>query len=421
MNYINGRELQFSRLSAVIFSLPAQHGLPIYTVLTMGFLVPVLALTASLFSLGAAAAAPPGAHSTHCYSRMALTPARHINTYWFSHYTPCSTATARITVRTTKTPETTKTVTATKTHTLVAPDTDKTITSFTTTVSTSTSMIVTTSLSAAPAVTGLSTATVPTPAGFTPVRSSLPGSSYGGLEGRGSIEKERTGFSRRSPEGQIQAYGGGIKGHKRYLQGIDCHVYAPIGGKCSAKTLTVTSTATAPKVTVRKTITATVTTVYCPSAAKTMQKKTITSTITSISVSTLTSTTVSVTTPTVASSVTTVYAACATDNMADRYQGAPFLDVAIGAASSLVDSSAVASAYECCVAALLDPAGASVWAFEPNAGGGDNCFIGQTSGRCPAPGTDLIRAITFSTGDLVVGNSHCGEIGSVLPAVPIDN
>src|SRR3569833_2664068 len=130
---------------------------------------------------------------------MALTPARHINTYWFSHNTPCSTATARITVRTTKTPETTKTVAATKTHTFVAPDTDKTNTTITTTVSTSTSMIVTTSLSAAPAVTGLSTATEPTPAGYSPVRTSLPGSSYGGLDGRGSIENERTGFSRRSP------------------------------------------------------------------------------------------------------------------------------------------------------------------------------------------------------------------------------
>ena len=83
-----------------------------------------------------------------------------------------------------------------------------------------------------------------------------------------------------------------------------------------------------------------------------------------------------------------------------------------------VDTSAVDTAYDCCVAALLDPNHASVFAFEPSsAGGADNCFIGVTGDTCPNPATNPSTAITSGDGDLVIGNGYCGEVNNAVAIV----
>ena len=75
----------------------------------------------------------------------------------------------------------------------------------------------------------------------------------------------------------------------------------------------------------------------------------------------------------------------------------------------------VDDAYDCCVAAVT-LADTSVWAFEPNpfSGEGGNCFIGQTGDTCPSPATNPSTAES-GFGDLVIGNSYCGEINADVP------
>ena len=84
-----------------------------------------------------------------------------------------------------------------------------------------------------------------------------------------------------------------------------------------------------------------------------------------------------------------------------------------------VDETTVDTAYDCCVAAILDNGGdTSVFAFEPGAAAGAiNCFIGVTDDTCPNPATNPSTVQTDPSGDLVIGNAYCGEIDVAIPEI----
>ena len=78
-----------------------------------------------------------------------------------------------------------------------------------------------------------------------------------------------------------------------------------------------------------------------------------------------------------------------------------------------VASTTTDSAYDCCVAALLDNGGdTNVWVFEPSSG---ECDIGETDGTCPNPTTNPSTVITNPDGTLVIGNAYCGEFSVAEP------
>ena len=124
------------------------------------------------------------------------------------------------------------------------------------------------------------------------------------------------------------------------------------------------------------------------------------------------STTVTTTiTPT--STVTTdVYAACATNNFADFYNGNTIIDAfpqsAGNATSNMLTSD---SAYDCCVAAYTFPGGGPVnFVFELDVLG--TCYVDTIGTQCPHPGNNPANAFYSSPGIpvAVVGNSYCGTI-----------
>jgi hypothetical protein len=78
-----------------------------------------------------------------------------------------------------------------------------------------------------------------------------------------------------------------------------------------------------------------------------------------------------------------------------------------------VDSTTTDTAYDCCVAALLDNSGdTNVWVFEPSTG---ECDIGETGSTCPNPATNPSTTITSPDGTLVIGNAYCGEFDVAEP------
>ena len=80
----------------------------------------------------------------------------------------------------------------------------------------------------------------------------------------------------------------------------------------------------------------------------------------------------------------------------------------------------VETAYDCCVAAVTfngpdTSPDTSVFGFDPSIKHKkDNCFIGTTGDTCPNPASNPSTAITGPDGDLVVGNSYCGEINAAV-------
>ncbi|KAF2486892.1 hypothetical protein BDY17DRAFT_332177 [Neohortaea acidophila] len=221
-----------------------------------------------------------------------------------------------------------------------------------------------------------STSTVPASAGFVPVQSSLPGSTYSGSGGADPVAKRDT-----LDHSNLDA--------QKYVVGVECHVWKP--GHCVQTVTTVTSTKQASP-----------TTITVTQHLQTTGTTTLTSTTTTISTSIVTNT------PTI---VSTVYAACATNNLADYYGTYP-----IAGASFVSTSGADAgSAYDCCVLALQTP-NTQVFVFQ-SAGDGlpSTCQLlsnpsvvcdGQTSGSYIAwsAGTSLPLA--------AVGNAYCGEVTS---------
>ena len=220
-----------------------------------------------------------------------------------------------------------------------------------------------------------STSTVPAPATFLPVQDTLPGSSYSGSGGADPIAKRGVLHARAHARAQSKSKPK-PSGHNifkwQYPQGVNCWQWRP-SPKCITTTVTSTTTKT----------------------AATPISSTVTST----------------TTTTVVTSTTTLYAACATNNLADLYNGQGFQDIdGGGVAYTNSDNTDTPTAYDCCVAAITDPNVAAAWIYVP--GQTNGCYIGiQPQGGVCDQTVDVITAGLNGGGtEYTIGNAYCGAI-----------
>ncbi|OAP64913.1 hypothetical protein AYL99_00885 [Fonsecaea erecta] len=365
----------------------------------------------------------PGSQSTStlCYTKVATTPALwRTTTSWTTRYTPC-TSTATVTVTKTSTPSqgtststvvttTTSigsTVTDTATSTLTVTNTESTTT--TSTVSTTTTTTTTSSVAS----------TVAAPVGFIPVQTSLPGSTYSGNGGGSPVSKKRdlvhealAPKSNVERGAQIPPHGPGISpNQQRNPQGVTCQMWQP-SPRCSVSTATTTTTVTGPTPPpITTTVTSTVTVTSTPGAATTTVISTTTTTSTSTETDVTTST--STETDTAFSTTTTVYAACATNNFADQYDGqgiANIIPLPNGGAYNAYQSLPDVDAYQCCVAALLSTDQILIWAWNVNDAA---CILGgNLPGGVCSQATQQATVITEGADEytFVTGNGPCGAI-----------
>ncbi|OAP55337.1 hypothetical protein AYL99_10310 [Fonsecaea erecta] len=332
-------------------------------------------------------------------------------TTWSTIYNPC---TVTLTSTTTKTltpaaSTSTTTITSTATTTLSTSFSVITQTSTTTTTSDTTTITSATTTTTTTVTSSSSTSTVAAPATFTPIQTSLPGSTYSGSGGSDPVSKReaKPGPGPR-PGRQNQPGSQGGFSQWRHPQGVTCQIWVP--GTCSTTVTTVTSTVTGTATTVTSTSTTTTTITSAPVGVTTT-----TTTVTATSVSTITDTSTSTSTSTTTTylSTTTVYAACATNNFADEYQGEPLVEYTGG--YSTVSDVTVDTAYDCCVAAIT-LGNSAIWAFIIGPGAG-TCEVGQTDDSCPEPSTNPSTGYYETTGapTVVGGNSYCGEVNAAVP------
>ncbi|KIX97497.1 uncharacterized protein Z520_06949 [Fonsecaea multimorphosa CBS 102226] len=329
-------------------------------------------------------------------------------TTWSTRYQPC-TSTLTSTATATLTPAaSTSTITVTSTATITGSTSFSTAIQTTTVTSTtdSTTATDTTTTTTTTTTLSISTSTVAAPATFTPIQTSLPGSTYSGSGGSDPISKReaKAGGSRDSSNKAMLSQPG--LSEWRYPQGVVCH--QSVSETCSTKTTITTSTITATAKTVTATSTSITTTTVIPSGTTT-STSTVTTTVTSVITETSTSTSTS--TATTYSTTTTVYAACATNNLADEYLGEYFLEVS-GGFTSVYDTT-TDDAYDCCVAAIT-LGDTSVWAWLPGEPS-NNCEVGQTDGTCPDPATNPSTATYGASSPITVGNAYCGGINAAVP------
>lgn len=250
--------------------------------------------------------------STRCYTKMGTTSGLwNTATSWTTRYIPCTiTSTSTATTTLTLAP-TTATITVTSTGTTVGSTSFSTViqgTTSTSTVDTTTTTVTTTTTTTTSTVFSTSTTTVAAPATFTPIQTSLPGSTYSGSGGSDPISKREV----KARHHREQSSGLGLC-QWHYPQGVTCHHWVP--EKCSTTITTTTLTVTAWGQTVTTTSVSIVTTTSIPPGTVTATSTATTSTVSTItdtSTSTLTSTT------TTYLSTTTLYAACASNNLAGK-------------------------------------------------------------------------------------------------------
>ena len=143
--------------------------------------------------------------------------------------------------------------------------------------------------------------------------------------------------------------------------------------------------------------------------ANTTTTITVTSGVTVVSAATATSSV----TATVPVTGTTVYAACATSNLADAVSGAGIVEGEGGFQS--VTEASVDTAYDYCVAAVTFPGNTDIWAFQPPTAGTAGCYIGVTGETCPNPATNPCTVVTAAGGNLVMGIALCGAYTASIP------
>lgn len=323
------------------------------------------------------------------------------------------TSTETDTVTSTTTPaQPTSTVTTTITSTSTAPTTTNTATSVVTLTSSVTTTTTNTVTATATATTTVSVASIiPAPAAYTPVQSSLPGSTYSGSGGADPIAKRGRPSIR---DEEASNFKPGFS-PQRYPDGIMCYT-SQQSSTCTAATTSVTTMVTA-ATPAAATITATVivTTATFPGANTTITQ-TLTTTAT-VSVTTF-STSTSTTTVTQTSTTTTVYAACATNNLADlAANGNGFTSTNGPANYDYALIAGVSSAFDCCNAAFAysnQLVQMWVWNYsgyrqcEVNYATGNNAVCSQAS-TANAWGVNSASGATGET----IGNGPCGEFNSV--------
>ncbi|KAF2487726.1 hypothetical protein BDY17DRAFT_17155 [Neohortaea acidophila] len=267
-------------------------------------------------------------------------------------------------------------------------ETDTTTMTDTATTSTTTSVV--------------STSTIPASAGFLPIQTTLPGSNDS-LAYPNEKRAMRDFGTSLGASSKKSSPGGGLRGRPQHYGDACCYHY---WGRCTTTTTTttVTSHATAQTSTITTTSTATVT--ITPGAVTTI---TMTTTETDTTTSTATTTSTETDIFTSFTSSTSVYGACQTPNRADQVFGLAIENGQPDASLTVfgINPGASGSAYDCCVAAILEPAGA-YWAWHE--GGeycvifaADSCDAGQASGGNGEVDTQSDAAPAF-----VLGNGNCG-------------
>lgn len=174
--------------------------------------------------------------------------------------------------------------------------------------------------------------------------------------------------------------------------------------KCTTSTVTHTATSTA-TTGITTTIVATLTRAAYPSATTTT---TVATTLLVTSTITVTSTTVSYNF--IAAATATFWEACGQANIASSVNNIPIIDGELSSYTRHLSSQAgKTSAYDCCVAAQLNPLSA-VWAWEPAEAKchifeTDTCSRGQERGGTNKP----IVSHTKGQPRYLMGNGNCGK------------
>lgn len=235
----------------------------------------------------------------------------------------------------------------------------------------------------------VSTSTIPASSGFLPIQSTLPNSSFDGLIGgpdpiskRGDVSVE----ARTDPDTLI------YHGEQLFLQSVSCLQRS--AGEASTTTrdshLTIFAS---------------------PSCA----------TISPLPAVFSFTTTIVTSTSTVVTSTTSVYAACATNNFADRIQRPDGSYLLIDGGTNFyagVATEDAASGYDCCVDALTydEPTSqgdiyGGVFEFDP---GSNTCYIPGTY-TCMNQSQALFEALTGPSAPVILGNGYCGEVRCSWP------
>lgn len=164
----------------------------------------------------------------------------------------------------------------------------------------------------------VSTTTIAAPNGFSPIVTSFPDSSYDDSTSQQPIEKRDSIIGARG--GKSYKKQKGLKKSGKIPNKVTCVQHKP-NSQCKVKSVTATKTTGCKGKTVTVTATATQKAYTYPAATTTITTLT---TATSTTTAFITDSTTTTATETTYTSTTTEYAACATNNFANLYQGQGF-------------------------------------------------------------------------------------------------
>ncbi|KAF7194347.1 hypothetical protein HII31_04380 [Pseudocercospora fuligena] len=367
----------------------------------------------ALFALAASLATANASAGPQCYTKLASTsPHGGCKTTSTTVYTPCTK---------TKTTYKTKTilpspVTVTSTKKVVkaytAPESRTATITYTKTETATTTSEVTTTAYETSTLSLVSTTTIAAPNGFSPIMTSLPDSTYDDSSSGQPIEKRDSIIGARG--GRSYKKQKGLKKGGKIPNKVTCVQHKP-NSQCKVKSVTATKTTGCKAKTVTVTATATQKAYTYPAATTTITTLATSTSTTTAFITDSTTTTATVTTYT---STSTEYAACATNNFANLYQGQGFNNaVPASAPDAPVDGDVLTTdnAYDCCVAAWTEPSERTVpvWGFQDGL-----CLVAYgASGAATIPLPQWNAVLNGAGAEMVLGN---GPVGLITGAVPGD-
>lgn len=348
--------------------------------------------------------------STRCGTRFCLNARDCPNTQteWHTHIAKCTTTTTCLKT-TTEIPDQ---VTSTETTCEVKIVTDSTVTDTATETKTTTSTTTfntdTTTTETEIATSIISVTTIAAPNGFLPVQTTFPDSDFvvGDLDDGVLGKRDEPAASNATlPVQHSFAQEDGSAGHASELfERVICDEWhGP--RECETVTTTCTTTVTEPTPTCTVTATTTCTTTTTPYA-------TVTSTITTTSVTSVTDTTTQMTITTstttiTAATLTTSYAACQTDNFANRGPGDKTYGDTFPQFRFTREEIAATDPLTCCIFANVLRTDSAHWILTRDG----RCVrvIGR-AGQCPPQGDQTVLAGLEGEPPTTFGNGLCGEV-----------
>ncbi|KAI4920163.1 hypothetical protein J4E90_002303 [Alternaria incomplexa] len=265
-----------------------------------------------------------------------------------------------------------------------------------------TTTIITSSVISTVVSTAISTTTIPAPAGFTPVQSTIPNS----MKRRKSSQFEKKDPVAERARGTKDWVRGGSK---RYPVNVYCGgIVAVITTKTSTVTAKKTSTITAPTPTFTNSVTSTATATITDFLADAVVTNTVTSVTEVTSTSTVSVFTTVTSTTTIVAEVPgpTIYAACSTNNIVSTSNGRKITNGNVGPGATFSSASAP-TAYDCCVACITSLAcGASIFYSQ-------GCLLSTyENGRTCSQNDVAFNGVfdpQFDFDPLFVSNGNCGK------------